>query len=161
MDVRSALKGQYHAAFRMLRECVEKCPDDLWLAGTYPRYFWRIAYHGAFYGHFYMGQGEHAMQDWPKHRYQATELWKEDSQEIEPYTQAEVLEYIDYIRDLVDPTVDGLDLDTEDSGFHWYKNITKLEHEVLSIRHIQGHVGQLSELLMASGIDTSWFARRA
>ena len=30
MDIRSALKSQYHAAFKTLRPAVEKCPDALW-----------------------------------------------------------------------------------------------------------------------------------
>lgn len=61
---------------------------------------------------------------------------------------------------LVDTTVDSLDLDTADSGYHWYPNITKLEHEILSIRHIQGHVGQLSERLFEANIETNWMSRR-
>ena len=48
MDVRAALKSQYHGAFRMLRECVDVCPDALWTAGKFPREFWKIAYHAAF-----------------------------------------------------------------------------------------------------------------
>ncbi|MBX3112348.1 MAG: hypothetical protein KF857_10105 [Fimbriimonadaceae bacterium] len=138
MDVRSALKGQYHAAFRMLRECVEKCPDDLWLTGVFPRTFWRISYHAAFYGHLYLGQGEASFEPWPKQRDQAANLWVEDAEEIKPYMRADVVEYIDHVRGLVDPTVDALDLDTDDSGFPWYKEITKLEHEILSVGMSKG-----------------------
>ena len=43
MELREALKEQYHAGLAMLAECVEKCPDALWLQGEPPRYFWRIA----------------------------------------------------------------------------------------------------------------------
>jgi hypothetical protein len=161
MDIRDALKGQYHSAYRMLAECVEVCPDGLWTAGEFPRYFWTIAYHAAFFGHLYMGQTEEAFKPWPKGRENAWELWAEDAVEMEPYTKAEVLEYIGFVRGLIDDTVDGLDLDTADPGFHWYKNIGKLEHEILSIRHVQGHVGQLSERLFAAGVDTNWISRRA
>jgi hypothetical protein len=38
--------------------------------------------------------------------------------------------------------------------------MTKLEHEILSIRHLQGHVGQISERLMEAGIDLDWISRR-
>lgn len=31
----------------------------------------------------------------------------------------------------------------------------------VNLRHIQGHVGQLSELLMARAIDTNWIASSA
>jgi hypothetical protein len=38
--------------------------------------------------------------------------------------------------------------------------MTKLSHQIMNVRHIQGHVGQLSELLMQRGIDTDWVSRR-
>jgi hypothetical protein len=60
MDLRAALKEQYHAGLAMLAECVEKCPDDLWTSGTHPRTFWRIAFHAAFFTHNYLVQDEAA-----------------------------------------------------------------------------------------------------
>ena len=159
MDAHAALKEQYHATLAMLRQAVEVCPDDLWLSGQHPRNYWRIAYHAAFYAHLYMGQNEAAFVPWDKHQEDATDLWEEPPV-IAPYSRQEILGYIDHVRALVDPTVDALDLDTDDSGFHWYKNITKLSHEILSVRHVQGHVGQLSELLMLQGIDLDWVSRR-
>jgi hypothetical protein len=35
----------------------------------------------------------------------------------------------------------------------------KLSHQILNLRHLQGHVGQLSELLMARGIDIDWVSK--
>ena len=37
--------------------------------------------------------------------------------------------------------------------------MSKLSHELMNLRHTQGHVGQLSELLMARGIDTDWTSK--
>lgn len=37
--------------------------------------------------------------------------------------------------------------------------MSKLSHELMSLRHIQGHVGQLSELLMRDDIDTDWIGK--
>ena len=79
---------------------------------------------------------------------------------VAPLTQHEVRDYIAYVRGLIDSTVDTLDLDSQATGFSWYPNMTKLSHELMNLRHIQGHVGQLSELLMAKGIDIDWIARR-
>jgi hypothetical protein len=76
-----------------------------------------------------------------------------------PLTQQEVLEYIVYVRSLVDATVDKLDLESQETGFSWYPNMSKLSHQLMNLRHIQGHVGQLSERLMASGIDTGWIGK--
>ena len=60
---------------------------------------------------------------------------------------------------ILDPTVDALDLEAQETGIPWYKDMSKLSHELLTLRHLQGHVGQLSELLMARGIDTDWIGK--
>ncbi len=170
MDLRPALKEQYHACLAMLAECVEKCPNDLWLEGAHPRTFWRIAFHAAFYAHLYLGQNEAAFRPWPGRREGIHHgLWERPADvepyelpaEAERYSQREILDYIGFIDTLIDPTVDTLDLDAAETGFSWYKNMGKLSHELMSLRHIQGHVGQLSELLMARGIDTDWVGKAA
>ena len=142
----------------MLRQCIERCPDDLWASGKNPRYFWRIAYHALFYTDLYMGQTEDAYKPWRKHVESATELYDEQPP-MEPYTKAESLEYLDQLMARVPTVADSLDLESEDTGFHWYKKMTKLDHELMNLRHLQGHVGQLSELLMANGIDTEWIGK--
>ena len=50
--LRSALKSQYHAALAMLREPIERCPDDLWFSRSHPNPFWWGAYHALYYAHF-------------------------------------------------------------------------------------------------------------
>jgi hypothetical protein len=168
MDIRSALKEQYHAALAMLGECIEVCPDDLWTSGTHPRTFWRIAFHAAFYAHLYLMPNEAAFKPWPGRREGIHErLWEEPAyvepyelpEGAESYSQAELLDYVKFIDGLIDKTIDNLDLDTLDSGFSWYKKISKLSHELMSVRHVQGHVGQLSELLMMRDIDIDWVSK--
>lgn len=180
MDVRGALKQQYHAGLAMLRQCIERCPDDLWAAdrpdtsadGIVDRAYWRIVLHGLYFTHLYLGQGEDALRPPPADsaiggRKDFKGMWGPPPSE-EPYdfplgtpacSRAEALEYLAYVDGIVNETVDGLDLETEESGFHWYRNITKLSHQILNVRHVQGHVGQLSELLMLRGIDTDWNSR--
>jgi hypothetical protein len=168
MKLRQALKEQYHAGLAMLAECVEKCPEEMWLAGKHPRTFFRIAFHAAFGTHVGMGQNEAAFQPWPRRREGIHPgLW-EDPASVEPYElpegaesyrKNEMLDYIRFVDTLVDPIVDGLDLDADETGFSWYPNMSKLSHELMSLRHLQGHVGQLSELLMARGIDTDWVGK--
>jgi hypothetical protein len=80
-------------------------------------------------------------------------------EDADPITKKELLDYIAYVDGILDGTIDNLDLDSEESGIPWYKNFGKLSHEMLTLRHLQGHVGQLSELLMARGIDTDWISR--
>lgn len=181
MDLRSALKEQHHAALAMLTDCIEQCPEDLW---TTPnprcddgdriifRAFWRIAFHTAYFTHLYLGQNEAAFQPAPNNlavrkRDDLEAMWQEPW-DIEPNelpefapesSKQDVLEYIAFIRTLIDPTIETLDLETSDSGFRWYTKISKLSHQLMNLRHIQGHVGQLSELLMAHNIDVRWVSR--
>jgi len=100
----------------------------------------------------------------------STALGVSDTQkaiEVEPYelpegamplTRQDMQDYIAYVRSLIDTTLDSLELENRETGFSWYPNMSKLSHELMNLRHIQGHVGQLSELLMARGIDTDWIA---
>ncbi len=143
----------------MLRQDIERCPDDLWVSGTHPRNFWRIAYHAIYYTHLYLASGVASFQEWEKHRNSVRYLWGEPEVES-PYTQAEVLEYVDSIGAVLDTLVDQLDLEATETGFDWYPNMSKLEHQLVNLRHLQGHVGQLSELLMAQGIYTDWIGNR-
>jgi hypothetical protein len=167
VKLRQALKGQYHAGLAMLADCVEKCPEEMWLDGKHPRTFFRIVFHAAFGTHVGMGQNEAAfqLQPWPRRRAGIHPgLW-EDPAYVEPYElpegaecygRNEMLDYIRFVDTLVDPTVDQLDLDADDTGFSWYQNMSKLSQQLMNLRHLQGHVGQLSERLMAKGIDTDW-----
>lgn len=168
MELRQALGEQYHAGLAMLAECVEKCPEGTWLDGKHPRVFWRIAFHAAFYTHLYLGQNEEAFQPWPERREGIhARLWDppfevepyELPEEAEIYQRREILAYVCFIDTLIDPTAAQLDLDSEETGFSWYKNMSKLSHQLLNLRHLQGHVGQLSELLMAKGIETDWISK--
>jgi hypothetical protein len=138
------------------------------MEGEHPRSFWRIAFHAAFFTHLYLGQDEDSFRPWPDRREGIHHaLWALPS-EVEPYElpveteiylRSEMLGYIRFIDDIVDTTVERLDLDSNEPGFSWYKNIGKLSHQLMNLRHLQGHVGQLSERLMAKGVDTDWVAK--
>jgi len=168
MELRQALKEQYHAGLAMLAECVERCPEEMWQEGEHPRPFWRIAFHAAFFTHLYLGQNEEAFAPWHGRREGIHHgLWHPPF-EVEPYElpagaeiyqSSEMLDYIRFVDALVDPTVDQLNLDADETGFGWYKNMSKLSHQLLNLRHLQGHVGQLSELLMARGLDIAWVGK--
>jgi hypothetical protein len=163
MELRQALKQQYHTGLAMLAECVKICPEDMWHEGEHPRTFWRIVFHAAFNTQLYLGRNEQAFFPWPAR----TEglhpgLW-EDPAYVEPYELPEgaesydrnaMLDYIRYVDALVEPTVEGLDLGSAESGFSWYPTTSKLSHQLMTLRHLQGHVGQLCDRLMARGIDT-------
>ena len=167
MDIRQALKEQFHAGLRSLAQCVERCPDDLWAKGEPPRTFWQVAFHAAFFTQFYLGQDESAVRPWPGHRADLAGPLS-DPMRVEPYElapetepcdKATMLGYIAHVDSLVDPTLDGLDLDAETSGFRNYPTMAKPSHEMMTLRHLFEHIGQFGERLMAQGIDIDWISR--
>ncbi|MBI3946259.1 MAG: DinB family protein [Armatimonadetes bacterium] len=161
METRAALKSQYHAALAMLRQAIERCPDDLWTAGEHPRAFWRIAYHALFYTHLYLQPNHDAFRPWEEHRDDCQFLdavpWPPHAQppEVAPYAREQLLAYWRFCDEMIDAGVDRVDLDAPESGFPWYR-MPKLDHQMVNIRHIQQHVGQLAERLIPAGADPDW-----
>ena len=156
--LRSILKSQYHAALAMLRESLERCPDDLWFSKEPTNAFWQIAYHTVFFAHMYLHRNEAAFQPWEQHQ---TAVQHPDgipgSVDPEsplplipdPYTREQVLAYWSVCDRMVDQAIDTLDLDNPDCGFYWY-SVSKLEHQIVAIRHIQHHAAQLADRLRAA-----------
>lgn len=73
-----------------------------------------------------------------------------------PYTTSQVLAYWKHCDDMVDAAVRSLDLQSSESGFHWYR-FPKLEHQIVNLRHIQNHTAQLGDRLRAStGTGIRW-----
>lgn len=168
--LRSSLKTQYHAGLGMLRQAIERCPDELWSGGEHQNPFWKIAYHALYYTHLYLHHTASDFRPWEHHQTRIQDLDDypappeiEDLCEFphrppqtgEPYTKDQILEYWDLCDKLVDKSLDELDLLASDCGFHWY-SFTKLEHQLVTIRHIQHHTAQLGVRLRESdsiGID--------
>lgn len=154
MDLKNGLKNQYHVGLAMLRQCVRLCPDDLWESGEHPRSTWRIAYHAAYYTHLYLHASRGSFTPWSEHVNDVSNLWGRPKV-VPAISRESVLSYIEQINAETDTLVDNMDLDAVSSGFALYK-IPKLEHQFVNLRHLQHHIGQLSELLMARGIEIDW-----
>ena len=163
--LRSILKSQYHASLAMLRQAIEKCPDDLWYSRNQINAFWQTAYHTLFFTHLYLQPNEAAFKCWKHHQ---SNVQHEDGQTgpadpnstlpliPEPYTREQVLEYWAFCDGMVNDAVDALDLLSPECGFHWYK-VGKLEHQIINIRHIQIGAAQLAARLRAtSNIGLDW-----
>ena len=57
---------------------------------------------------------------------------------------------------MVDSAVDAFDPLSSESGFSWYK-VSKLEHQIISIRHIQLGAAQLAARLRAAlNVGVEW-----
>ena len=168
---RAVLKSQYHAALAMLGQAIERCPDGLWASRDYHNPFWRIAYHALYYSHLYIQPTLADFRPWEHHQtglqfmddvqappeiQELTELPHRPPQTGEPYTKEQMLEYWRLCKKMVDDAVDALDLSNPESGFSWYK-LSKAEHQIISIRHIQHHAAQLMDRVRgATGTGIDW-----
>lgn len=164
-SVRAMLKSQYHAALAMLRESIERCPEDLWYSDEPTNAFWQVAYHTLFITHLYLQPEEAAFRPWDGHRADAqypdgipgpAEPTSALPLLPEPYSRREVLAYWVACDDMVDAAVDAVDLLSRESGFHWYA-VPKLEHQLVNLRHVQHHTAQLADRLRAAtDIGVRW-----
>jgi hypothetical protein len=164
-SLQKVLKSQYHASLAMLRKAIEQCPDEMWIGGEHLNSFWQIAYHALFYAHLYLQPNEAAFRPWEHHQ---MEVQNQDGLTFpadpksnhpvipQPYSKQQVLDYWSFVDQIVDATVDSIDLTNPESGFWWYK-CSKLEHQFVNIRHIQHHSAQLSDRLRSkANIHVDW-----
>jgi hypothetical protein len=168
---RAALKTQYHAALAMLRQAIERCPEPLWTCGDATNAFWQIAYHTLYYTHLYLHPRAEDFTPWEHHQtfiqdldefrappeiQDLCELPHRPPQTGKPYTREQVLAYWELCDAMVDEAVGALDLLASDCGFPWYQ-LTKAEHQMVNIRHIEHHTAQLGvRLREAAGIGIDW-----
>ncbi|HKJ26975.1 MAG TPA: DinB family protein [Anaerolineales bacterium] len=157
--MKDEIKSQYHASLDMFQQAVENCPPMLWRRVEDKNQFWHVAYHAVFYSHFYLHVTEESYIPWPKHRAEMISLSPDDAPgEVQPYTQAEILEFIEYLRERIDPMVDALEMGAP-SGFSWLP-FNKLELQFYNIRHLMQHTGELAERLWAeAGVEVGWVGR--
>ncbi|MGE3276622.1 MAG: DinB family protein [Vicinamibacterales bacterium] len=163
--IRVALQGQYHAALAMLREAIERCPDALWLDETPRNAFWRVAYHTLFFTHLYLLDRSEDFVPWEGHQdgfrdgdglVRPAEPGQPAEAGPRPYLKAEVLAYWAVCDAMVDERLGAMNLASPDSGFSWYP-ISKLEHQIVNIRHIAHHASQLADRVRAAGdIRLKW-----
>ena len=154
MNVKESIKSQYRASLAMLRQAVEGCSEAMWLDHSYVNASWNISYHVLFYTHLYLSPSEDAFKAWVKHKL----YYHEFGRWPEPYSRAQVLEYLAICLEQVDAQVDAMELDAP-SGFAWLP-FNKLELQFYNIRHIMLHTGELCERLGSRGeVAFTWVAR--
>ena len=156
--MRSSLKSQYHAGLAMLRSAISQCPEVAWNDAGHANRFWHVAYHVLFYTDFYLHPDVDSFTPWDGHRKDLNYMGMAPGQPPrpvepgEPLTRERLLDYWRVVDGRVDPAVDALDLGAPESGFWWYR-MSKLEHLLVNLRHLQHHTGQLVERVRGAGGD--------
>jgi hypothetical protein len=163
--IRSAVAGQFGAALRMFRDCLEHGNGEMWLApvGKFP--FWQVGYHALFVTDLYLAPMEAEFRPQPFHRDGYNELgpqpWAPKKTVVieRPYDQATLLGYADACRakarraleEESDAVLAG------PSGFDWLK-FSRLELHLYNVRHLQHHTGQLAAALRRErGKGVKWW----
>lgn len=142
----------------MFRQAIERCPEEVWTSGKHPRSFWRIAYHAGYYAHLYLYPNVESYVPWARHIAGAGQL-DGRPKKIEPYTREEMLEFADLIIAEAPGKIALLDMSAPQCGYRWYPGIPVFDHQILSLRHLHGHIGQMSEILLAAGVETDWMGQ--
>ncbi len=151
MTILDSIQSQYLAALEMLRQAIETCPDPLWHDPTYPNMFARVVAHVLFYTHYYLCPGQGRLKHWAKHRKGMEQM----KPECEPFTKADMFEYLALVQQEVAEKVPSIDLGAP-SGFHWLP-FSRLELHLYNLRHIQQHTGELFERLgVACHANLDW-----
>lgn len=147
----------------MLKDCIDLCPTEEWSLGEHPRAFWRVVYHSLFYTHLYLSPDSEAFVPWQKHVHHAPILWLDDETGLPPvettYSKEDLLEYLAFIEISLEQWIEVMDLENGETGFSWYPEMSKLEHQLVNLRHLGTHIGQLQERLYPLGIDPRWKGR--
>jgi hypothetical protein len=153
----------------MLRQPIDLCPENVWTSREHTNAFWQIAYHTLFFAHLYLQPNEGAFRLWKGHpgnvQYADGIAEPADPNSAlpllpRPYTKDEVFDYWNLCDEMVNRAVEALDILAPESGFSWYK-VSKLEHQLINVRHIQHGAAQLADRLRsATGTGTDWVGAR-
>jgi hypothetical protein len=149
MSIKSGIASQYKASLIMLKNTINECDPELWKSNKYKNQFWHIAYHALFFADLYLSENDKAFKPWSKHKpeyqFMGQVPWPPHKEPNigEPYSQIEILEYLDIIYNNLEERIEKTDLD-KPSGFSWLP-CDKFELQIYNIRHIQHHAGQLAD----------------
>ena len=148
------LTSQFHAALLMLRECIEKCPEDHWDSLIARYTFWQVAYHTLCMVDCRLDLSDEAWQPHPLF-HPAGRADLEDEYPSRRFTRPELLAYLTFCQTKLTATIPAetaAALNAPAPGFPF----SRAELHLQSIRHIQHHTGQLSASLRRVGVETRW-----
>jgi len=148
ISFRYMLLNQFKRKWKMLREAIEKCPDDKWHDGKEEWLFSWLAYHIVETADFYT-QEYHKNMQWGK---VADIDWEKDSKkEIEEKKSKVTKELVSNYLEEMNRTITKLLKETSDEdllkkdSFYWFDSI--YEKLIYLLRHNSYHLGELALML--------------
>jgi len=166
--IQDALVEQYGAAFKMLSNIIDKCPDPLWDDETNGPAFYKIIYHILYFADLYMS-GTKEERSTFKPRFEFAEdfsISKENFASInwgKALSKEECNLYLSEIRDKQQIFFNQLSM-TElmsEPVFEWHSS-SLLGSLIYNIRHIMLHIGALQGRLRMNGFEKQlWVSKSA
>jgi len=159
------LASQYKASLGLLRQTLEKVPEEQWKTEEYNNPYWQIGYHILWSVKFYLEANPESYVPFDNAIEGAESLggsqdWENPDENVKVggfHTKEELLSFTDDIVKTLKQKIEALPLDVN-SGFEWYP-YSRLELHINTIRHIQHHSAQIIERLKAKGITGfPWWA---
>ncbi len=150
---KQAVLPQFEAALWMLRDCIEKCPEQHWsgpqaIIGKYE--FWHVVHHTLSCTDGYLSRNEHEFNARPEFH----PAGKADIENEYPSRQFSKREMLDYLMIVLAKMRESIAAETEESlngesGFHWLKLPApeRAQMHLYNMRHVMHHTGMLSAFL--------------
>ena len=165
--VNQIIADQFDASLCTLNQCVSICPTEHWtgLIGKYE--FWHVAYHTLHYVDLYLSPDEKSFEPPPFHRPNTAFFGKlpwpphEEVSTAEPYEKSVIIDYVAICRRKASHTIASETQDSlkKPSGFPWY-SMSRGEHHLCSIRHVQHHAGQMCAYLRKhTDLEFDWIGK--
>ena len=163
ISLKTMIWQQFGAAINMLENALRACPDQLWRESVWndptdaPEYgeFWFIVYHVLYWTDLFLSgsRREDFVPPAPFIRGKLPE---------KPYTKEELQAYVDHCRQKCQATFETLtdEKATQRCEFPWGEEVSFVELQLYSMRHVQEHASQLSLVLGQKGVSApDWVAR--
>lgn len=162
--LKELLAREFEGSISTLNLCVARCPDANWCERVANLKFCQAAFHGVFFTDLYLQPSDdvEAFKRQPFHVEHRgifggyEEL--EDRPQVLVYDKPFVLSYLEHVRLKARETVarESAEVLSGPSGFHW-RDCSRAELHVYSIRHVQHHAAQLSlRLRIDAGVEIPW-----
>lgn len=167
-SIKTSIWQQFGGAIDMLDNAIRTCPDELWHGRLWANpaessafsQFWNLVYHSLFWVDLYLSG---AMEGFaPPAPFTLNELDPAGVLPERPYTQEELLTYLAYCRQKCRTTIEALTDETAQRRcrFPWGE-VSYVELQLYSMRHVQEHAAQLNLFLGQNGVSAPGWVTKA
>lgn len=155
-DTKRIIWGQFGAAIDTLEKVIRACPEDLWFDLSRYHQIWHMAHHTIFWLDYYLTENTDEFK--PPEPFGLEELDPAGVIPENPYSQDELLKYLDHSRRKCRETIAGMTEERASKKCGFKKaDITQGELLLYNLRHVQHHAAQINLLLrLHSGTPAGW-----